>query len=191
MSQEDFKNYYETPTKLLKQPLDIVEQIFCHPRCNPTCLSPYTNHHPPRTLKEEYITMDHNIKPRTTKTPIHPPTPPHPPQPKPSLNIENNPIRYSIHSILDHKVIKTKDKYKITKKCQTFLCQWNLPNNIIYNKWMLQRELFPLNFPNVVEHNTSFLENYYTKKQHTFYTNIINVNFPFEKIETLNTYFRN
>ena len=102
---------------------------------------------------------------------------PHPPQPKPSLNIKNNPIRYPIHSILDHKEIKTNDKYKITKKYQTFLCQWNLPNNTIYNKLMPQRKLFLLNLPNVVEYNTSLLVNYYTKKQHTFYTNIINANF--------------
>ena len=42
---------------------------------------------------------------------------------------------------------------------------------------MPQRELFPLNLQNVVEHNTSLLVNYYTKKQHIFYTNIINTNF--------------
>ena len=116
MSQEDFKHYYVTPTKLIKQALDI-------PKCNPTCLNPCTNHHPPRTLKEEYITMDHNVESRTREIPTHPPTPPHPPQPKPSLNIKNNPIRYPIHSILNYKEIKTKNKHKITKKYQTFLCQ--------------------------------------------------------------------
>ena len=46
---------------------------------------------------------------------------------------------------------------------------------------MPQRELFPLNLSNVVEHNTSLLVNYYTKKQHTFYTNIINANFSLEE----------
>ena len=46
---------------------------------------------------------------------------------------------------------------------------------------MPQRELFPFNLPNVVEHNTSFLINYYTKKQHTFYKNIINANFTLEQ----------
>ena len=157
MSQEEFKHYYITPTKLLKQALNIAEQLFCHPRCNPTCLNPCTNHQPPRTLKEDYITRDHNIEPRTREILIHPPMPPHPPQPKPPLNIKNNPIRYPIHSIFDHKEIKTKDKYKIIKKYQTFLCQWNLPNNTTYNKWMPQRELFLLNLPNVVEHNTSLL----------------------------------
>ena len=134
MSQEDFKHYYVIPTKLIKQALNIAEQLFCHHTCNPTCLNPCTNHHPSCTLKEEYTTMDHNMEPRTRKTPIHPPMPPHPSQPKPPLNIKNNPIRYPIHSILNYKEIKTKDKYKITKKYQTFVCQWNLPNNIIYNK---------------------------------------------------------
>ena len=46
---------------------------------------------------------------------------------------------------------------------------------------MPQRELFPLNLPNVIEHNTSLLVNYYTKKQHTFYRNIINANFTLEQ----------
>ena len=107
--------------------------------------------------------------------------PPHPSQPIPPLNIKNNRVRYPIHSILDHKEIKTKDKYEITKEYQTFLYQWNLPNNIIYNKWIPQRELFSLNLPNVIEHNTSLLVNYSTKKQHTFYKNIINANFTLEQ----------
>ena len=175
MTQEDFKKYYIKPTKLIKQALDITEQLFCYPRCNLNCQNPCDNHHPPHTLKEEYITLDHNIEPRTTENPIYPPTPPHPPLPPPS--IKNNPTRYSIHSILHHKEIKTKDKYKITKVYQTFLCQWNLPNNIVYNKWIPQREIFPLNLPHVIKHNTSLLVNYYSNKQHTFYKNIINANF--------------
>ena len=127
MSHEKIKYYYITPTKLIKQALYIAIQLFYHPRCNPTCLNPCTNHHLPRTLKEEYISRDHNIEPRFRESPIHPPMPPHPPQPKPPLNIKNNPIRYPIHSILDHKEIKTKDKYKITKKYQTFLCHGTYP----------------------------------------------------------------
>ena len=118
--QEDFKHYYITPTKLIKQALDIAEQLFCHPKCNTTYLNPYTNHHPPSTLKEEYIIINHNIEPRTREPPIHPLIPPHSPQSKLPLNIKNNPVRYPIHSILNHKEIKTKDKYKITKNYQTF-----------------------------------------------------------------------
>ena len=181
MSHEEFKYYYIMPTKLIKQALDIAAQLFCHPKCNPTCLNPCTNHHLPRTLKEEYISRDHYIEPRSRESPIHPPMPPHPLQPKPPLNIKNNSRRYPIHSIIDHKEIKTKNKYKITKKYQTFVYKWSLSNNIIHNKWMLERELFPLNIPNVIEHNTTLLVNYYTKKQHTFYTNIINANFSLTK----------
>ena len=181
MSQEDFKKINTKSMKLIKQALDIAEQLFFYPRCNPNYQNPCDNHHPPHTLKEEYITLNHNIEPRTTKTPIHLPTPPHPPQPLPPPNIRNNPIRYPTHSILNHKVIKRKDKYKITKEYQTILCQWNLPNNIIYNKWMPQREIFPLNLPHIIEHNTSLLVNYYSKKQHIFYRNIINANFTLEK----------
>ena len=73
MIQEDFKKNYTKPTKQIKQALDIVEQLFCYPRCNPICQTPCDNHHPPRTLKEEYITLAHNIEPRITETPIQPP----------------------------------------------------------------------------------------------------------------------
>ena len=31
MTQEDFNFFYSKPTKLIKQPLDIVEQLFCYP----------------------------------------------------------------------------------------------------------------------------------------------------------------
>ena len=65
MSREEFKHYYITPTKLIKQAQDIIEQLFCHPRYNPTCLNPCTNHHLPRIVKEDYITRYHNIEPRT------------------------------------------------------------------------------------------------------------------------------
>ena len=43
------------------------------------------------------------------------------------------------------------------------------------------KRIIPLNLPNVIEHNTSLLVNYYSKKQHTFYRNIINANFTLEQ----------
>ena len=46
---------------------------------------------------------------------------------------------------------------------------------------MLQREQFSLNISIVVIHNTSLLVNYYNKKQHTYYINIINENFTMEQ----------
>ena len=45
MLLKDFRNYYTTPRKLIKQALNIVEQLFCHPRCNPNCKYPCANHH--------------------------------------------------------------------------------------------------------------------------------------------------
>ena len=67
MLHEEFKHYYTTPTKLIKQALDIAAQLFCHPKCNPTCLNPCTNHHPPCTLKEEYISRDHLHRTKTQR----------------------------------------------------------------------------------------------------------------------------
>ena len=46
---------------------------------------------------------------------------------------------------------------------------------------MPQKELFSLKLPHVIKHNTSLLVNYYSKKQHTFYKNIINANFTLEQ----------
>ena len=98
-------------------------------------------------------------------------------QPNPPPNIKNNPLRFPIHTILNHKSNETKDKYKITRKYNTYLCQWTLQNNITYNKWMPQRELFPLNQLPVIEHNIKLLKEYYTKHQHRYYKNIVNTHF--------------
>jgi hypothetical protein len=38
---------------------------------------------------------------------------------------------------------------------------------------MSQCELFPLNQPLVIEHNTKLLKEYYTKQQHNHYQNIV------------------
>ena len=150
----------ERSKKLINQALDIAKQLFCHSKCNLNCQIPCANHHLPHTVKQKYITLNNNIELRIRETPIHPLIPSHPPYLLPPLNIKNNPIRYPIHSMLDHKENKTKDKYKIIKKYQTYLCQWNLPNNITYNKWMPQRKLFPSNRPMVIQHNTFLLVDY-------------------------------
>ena len=50
MTEEDFKNYYIKPTKLIKQSLDTTNQLFCYPRCNRNCENPCDNHHPLHTL---------------------------------------------------------------------------------------------------------------------------------------------
>ena len=43
-----------------------------------------------------------------------------------------------------------------------------------YNKWVSQRDLFPLNQPLVIEHNIKLLKEYYTKHQHNYYKDIVN-----------------
>ncbi|HYP43504.1 MAG TPA: hypothetical protein VEQ18_05730, partial [Candidatus Nitrosocosmicus sp.] len=136
MSHSEFEIYYTKPTKLIKQALHIAEQLFCHPRCNPNCQDFCNEHYPQRTLKKDYITLNHHIRPKLIIPPIHPPTPPHYLHPRPPQNIRNNPATFPIETIIDHKDINTKDKYKIPKQYQSNLCQWNLPNNIIYNKWV-------------------------------------------------------
>ena len=46
MTLEDFKKFYSKPTKLIKQALDIAEQLFCHPRCKLVKrLATTTTHH--------------------------------------------------------------------------------------------------------------------------------------------------
>ena len=120
MSQENFKHYYVTPAKLIKQALDITEQLFCHPRYNPTGLNPCTNHNPPRTLKKHHIIIDHNVEPRTREIPIYPPISPHSPQPKSTFNIKNNPIRYLSIQYSITKKSKQKINIKSPKNTKPF-----------------------------------------------------------------------
>ena len=98
-------------------------------------------------------------------------------QPSPPTHIKNNPLRYPIQTILNHKVHETKDKYKITKKYTTYLCQWSLQNNITYHKWLTQNELFPLNHPSVITHNCKILKEFYTRHQYNYYNNIVQTHF--------------
>ena len=71
MSYKDFKNYYATPTKLIKQALDTATQLYCHPSCNLKCQNICFNHYLLCTLKQKYITIEHNIEPRDRVAPIH------------------------------------------------------------------------------------------------------------------------
>ena len=180
MTPTEFKKYYRTPTKLEKNTLNTAEILFCQPSCTTNCPNTCTQHPPARTLKTQYISNNQNLTPRTS---INPPLPqalqtPHHPNPPP--NIIHHPQKYHISTILDHKTLTVKDKYKITKKYTTYLCQWIQPNNITYNKWMPQRELFPLNYPTVTKHNLILLERYYTIKQLTYYQQLITTHFSHE-----------
>ena len=103
MSPNDFKNYHSNPTKLIKSALNIAQQLFCHPSCPPQCQQPCLHHYPPRTLKDNYIILNHNILPIQPDPLVHPPNPPYPHQPPPPRDIIKNPKQFPIHTILDHK----------------------------------------------------------------------------------------
>ena len=55
------------------------------------------------------------MNPKITVNQLQPIPPQHPQQPHPPANILNNPSRFPIHSIINHKLTVTQDKYKITK----------------------------------------------------------------------------
>ena len=151
----------------------IAKQLFCHSDCNQDCPIHCPNHTQTRTLKEQYISDNRNLNTRTTETPVQiTPQYSHPP-----LYIIQNPKKFSIYNIINHKLNKTKDKYKITKKYTSYLCQWITQNHTTYNKWLPQRELFPFNEPTVIEHNINQLTKYYTTYQHKYYKNIIDIHF--------------
>ncbi len=183
MSPEDFKIYYQNSTKLEKSALNIAEKLFCYPNCTQECPNPCQRHPQPHTLKERYISNNQEMTPRIPENPLHLllPQQPQPQPPTPPSNVKNNPIWFPIYTITNHKTHKTKDKHKITKIYNTYLCQWTLQNNITYNQWIPQRELFPLNQPTVINHNINLLKKYYTKYQHRHYRNIINTHFTPEQ----------
>ena len=103
MTLDDFKIYHKTPSKLEKYALQIAEQLFCYPSCTPNCPNPCTRHLPARTLKPKYISNNQNLIPRISENPPQPLDIQQQLHPNPSHNIINNPIRFAINKILDHK----------------------------------------------------------------------------------------
>ena len=154
MSAKDFQTYYKKPTKLETKALQIEEQLFCHQSCNQNCPTTCNSHPQARTLKPQYISVNNELTPRIPENP----PPPQPEQPKPPPHIKNNPLKFPIQVILKHKTNETKDKYKITTKTNTYLCQWSTQNHTTYNQWLSQRDLFPTNQPVVIEHHTKLLK---------------------------------
>ena len=177
MTSDDFKIYHKAPSKLEKNTLQIPEQLFCYPNCTPNCPNPCTRHLPACILKLRYISNNQNLISKVPDSPSQSLIPQQQLHPNPPPNVINNPMRFAINKILDHKTKIIKDKYKITKKFNTYLCQWTLQKNIIYNKWMQQKELFPLNHPTVITHNITLLTEYYTILQHKHYKRILNTHF--------------
>ena len=181
MSPNNFKNYHSNPTKLIKNTLNIAQQLLCHPSCPPQCQQPCPHHHPQRILKDNYIIISYNILPRQPDPPIHSPNPPHPHQPPPPRDFLKNPRQFPIHTILDHKRRQYTNSNGITKNDTSYLCQWIIRNNNIYNKWRTQRDLFLWYDANTYAHNTKLLTQYYTKIQHKHFSNLINTHFVTEQ----------
>jgi hypothetical protein len=63
----------------------------------------------------------------------------------------------------------------------SYLCQWQLPNIRIFNKWIPRNLLLPWYKPKIVNNNIISLIQYYIKKQHLYYTNFINTHFILEQ----------
>ena len=177
MNLDDFKIYHSNPTKLIKSALNIANQLFCHPSCHQECHLPYSTT-PPRTLKNDYTIINHTIIPQHP-TPLYTPESPYPP---PTNNMFNNPRQFPIHTILDHKQRQLIDSNGIKRNDTSYLCQWITLNNTIYNKWRTQRELFPYCDAYTSCHNTELLTQYYTKRQHKHFTNIVNAYFSTEQL---------
>ena len=74
------------------------------------------DHYPPCTLKQKYILMKQNINPLNREILRHPINPTKSNTFDHTRTHRNNPIRYPIHSIIDHHIKTTKDKYIIMRK---------------------------------------------------------------------------
>jgi hypothetical protein len=182
MNPDNFKTYHSNPTKIIKSALNIANQLFCHPSCHQECHLPCLHHYPPRTLKNDYTIINHNILPQhPTPPPLHPPNPPIPHLPPPLNNMLNNPHQFPIHTLLDHKQRQLTDPNGIKRTDTSYLCQWTASNNNTFNKWRTQGDLFPYCDAFTTRHNTELLTQYYTKRQHKHFLNIINAYFSTEQ----------
>ena len=177
MTNDEFKQYYTTPTKKTRAALDMARTLFCEPPCHNPCPHNCPTHTSPNTLKHIYQIQHHHIITRTHGHTPHPPPPPLSSNPRPPLPIQNNPTHYPLHSILNDRPHTYKDTNQITKTYTSYLCQWKLPNATVYNKWLPQRHLFPWNNQHTINHNILLLTQYYTRKRNQHFTNIMQTNF--------------
>ena len=102
MTNDEFKNYYVTPTTTIKAALDQARILFCEPPCPNQC---------PNTLKDAYKILNRHIDTRTSNHNVHPSPPPPPPKyPKPPPHILRNHIQFPLYSIIttrDTRVLST------------------------------------------------------------------------------------
>ena len=113
MTNNEFKYYYDTPTKIVKTALDIARILFYKPTCHNHCPNNCTTHDTPNTLKEKYKIQNHYIP--TRRQNAHPPLPPPPEHPNPPPAHPKNHTQFPIHSIIKDCLNTYKDKYQITK----------------------------------------------------------------------------
>ena len=171
MSNDEFKTYYNKPTKTEKIALEYARKLFCEPICLIQCTHSCSTHRTPNTLNNEYKILNHNIHIRPQE--YHTQLPPslsleHP---KPPSYIIKDPTHFPIQSIRNDRPCAYTNKYKITKNCISCLCQWTLPNKTTYNKWLPQKKLFPWKNQNAINLNILLLTQYCTRKQHQHFTN--------------------
>ena len=143
MTNDEFKYYYASPTKPIKIALEYARKIFCEPPCHNQCPNLCLTHTTPNTLKAAYKIQNHHINPNISRHNIHLMSPPLPEYPKPPSRIQHNHTQFTIQSIINNHPHTYKNKHKIIKHYTSYLCQWILPNETKYHKWLPQRELFP------------------------------------------------
>lgn len=98
MTNNKFKHYYHTPTKVEQPGLDYAKLLFCISSCHNQCVEPYLTHNTPNILRIEYTIQNHHIHPRIQEHANHPLLPPHQRHPKAPLYILKNPTQFPIHT---------------------------------------------------------------------------------------------
>ena len=181
MNEENYKNSYSTPTRLVKSALNLAKQLFCHSECSNTCLHPCITQHNPYTLKVEYISANGTthtpiIIPHTLTLPVTTTTS----FPKPPPHIPKSHTQYPIQAILQHKYHTHKDNQKIQKSYISYQCQWTI-QDATYNQWQPQRALFPQHAPNTIKHNITCLKKYYLKRKNETQQQIFHNHHPQEQ----------
>jgi hypothetical protein len=175
MNEKEFQQYHKKPTPTILKALKIASHLFCTSTCTNTCRIPCNTYHQSYTLLPEIANCPNQNF-------YHNPLP------------ENDPIAdiqeplktprrmqklqdFSITTITNTKQSKRKDKFGTTKMFTSYKCTWAQPENQNYAMWMTTDKVFPLNKPNITNHNLILLKQFYLTKQHKHYTNIIEKNF--------------
>ena len=177
LTNDEFKYYYDSPTKTIKGALDHARIFFCKSTYQSQCPNNYTIHVAPNTLKTAYKILNHHIYLRIRNHNEHPPPIPPLKHPKLPLHIQKDHNLHPIHSIINHRSRTYIDKNNITKTYTSYLCYLITPNELIYDKWLPQRDLFPWENQNTINHNILLLTQYYTNKQHQHFINLIKSKF--------------